>query len=140
MFDLVLLRLGTKLESSLPIDPFPAPIDTHVKAYSYHGTTIRPNSTPVVESTWQDCKVSFYTDGRGREAKTGTYDMLQCLHFDHLPSAGSSGGPILDAKTQAVVGIIRGWEHAGGKLRGFASPAESLFECFSLPGLPEEVD
>ena len=51
-----------------------------------------------------------------------------------IPTAGSSGGPIVDEESGAVVGLIRGSKldnrHEG--LRGWAIPAEAIYEVFIL--------
>jgi len=51
-----------------------------------------------------------------------------------VPTAGSSGGPIVDEESGAVVGLIRGSKldsrHEG--LRGWAIPAEAIYEVFIL--------
>ena len=49
-----------------------------------------------------------------------------------IPTAGSSGGPIVDEESGAVVGLIRGSKldnrHEG--LRGWAIPAEAIYEVY----------
>ena len=51
-----------------------------------------------------------------------------------IPTPGSSGGPIVDEESGAVVGLIRGSKldnrHEG--LRGWAIPAEAIYEVFIL--------
>lgn len=87
--------------------------------------------------------------------KTGSYDELAQLDFKLLPDnmhnppalqsrergpaqfppPGSSGGPIVDAATGAVVGVTRGTKMSQlqGK-RGDGVPAERVFFMFALPG------
>ena len=76
--------------------------------------------------------------------------------FTPLPTSGSSGGPIVDEGTGAVVGMVLGSQMDGSKvdgMRGWGVPAEVIFEVgrshlilvldnysastqmFSLPGL-----
>ena len=54
------------------------------------------------------------------------------MSFMPIPTAGSSGGPIVDEENGAVVGLIRGSKldnrHEG--LRGWAIPAEAIYEVF----------
>lgn len=47
-----------------------------------------------------------------------------------IPTPGSSGGPIVDLDTGAVVGIIRGSTKSYGDrgVRGFGTPAEKVFD------------
>lgn len=56
------------------------------------------------------------------------------MSFVPIPTAGSSGGPIVDEESGAVVGLIRGSKldnrHEG--LRGWAVPAEAIYEVFIL--------
>jgi hypothetical protein len=88
--------------------------------------------------------------------KPGTYDALSHMMFMPLPTSGSSGGPIVDEDTGAVVGMVLGSQMDGSKvngIRGWGVPAEVIFEVghvrfnpvsygcqpsiqmFSLPGL-----
>ena len=142
MSDIALLRIVTSPSiQPLPVDPYPAPIGTNVQAYNYKEARIE-DSSAIVDALWEESVVSFYTGPTGQEAKTGTYDTLHSLLYNQPPLPGSSGGPIIHKDTGAVVGIIRGSRisYDDRKLRGFASPAESLFECFKIPGLPDGVD
>lgn len=86
----------------------------------------------------------------------GTYDPLSHMMFTPLPTSGSSGGPIVDEETGAVVGMVLGSQMDGSRvdgMRGWGVPAEVIFEVcrillnlvsekgqqllqmFSLPGL-----
>ena len=88
--------------------------------------------------------------------KPGTYDALSHMMFTPLPTPGSSGGPIVDEDTGAVVGMVLGSQMDGSRVdgtRGWGIPAEVIFEVshahfdpmsdgcqpsiqmFSLPGL-----
>jgi len=53
------------------------------------------------------------------------------MYFMPEPTWGSSGGPIVDEMSGAVVGVVLGVEHG----RGWGVPAETIFEMFALPGL-----
>jgi len=67
----------------------------------------------------------------------GTYDALSHLLFSPLPTAGSSGGPIVDEETGAVIGVMLGtrMDNRVEGTRGWGVPSETIFEMFSLPGL-----
>jgi S1-C subfamily serine protease len=72
-----------------------------------------------------------YRDFAGREAQPGTYDALTHLLFSPPPTAGSSGGPIVD-ESGAVVGIMQGhrMDYASRieGIRGWGVPSETVFE------------
>jgi hypothetical protein len=87
-----------------------------------------------------------------RHGQPGTYDALSHLLFTPLPTAGSSGGPIIDEETGAVVGVMLGTRTVNSieGMRGWGASAETIFEVseqgkyaapadevqmFSLPGL-----
>ncbi len=73
--------------------------------------------------------------------------------FQPLPTTGSSGGPIVDESTGAVVGVMLGtlMDSSIKGMRGWGVPAETIFEVraerllvnstliwfqmFSLPGV-----
>jgi len=88
-------------------------------------------------SKWLKGTVLRYRDYAGREAKPGTYDALNHLLFEPLPTPGSSGGPIVDEESGAVVGMMLGtrMDNRVEGMRGWGVPAETIFEMFSLPGL-----
>jgi hypothetical protein len=52
------------------------------------------------------------------------------MHFQPLPTTGSSGGPIVDETTGAVVGVMLGTQmHSSIEgVRGWGVPAEAIFE------------
>jgi hypothetical protein len=52
------------------------------------------------------------------------------MHFQPLPTTGSSGGPIVDESTGAVVGVMLGtqMDNSVGGVRGWGVPAETIFE------------
>jgi hypothetical protein len=104
--------------------------------------------TSGVYRAWVECIVRGYRDFSGREAhvgksnstprviliyiaKPGTYDTLNHMMFTPLPTSGSSGGPIVDEDTGAVVGMILGSQMDGSKVDGICGwgiPAEVIFE------------
>jgi len=79
---------------------------------------------------WSHGYISEYKDAIGRSAATGTYDDLAEMSFSCVPSPGSSGGPVVDIETGAVVGLTRGshLSHGDGKRTGFGTPSERIFE------------
>jgi len=52
------------------------------------------------------------------------------MHFQPLPTTGSSGGPIVDENTGAVVGVMLGtrMDSSIEGVRGWGVPAETIFE------------
>ncbi len=141
--DLVLLRLqeGRKI-TSLAVDPYPAPVSTPVLSYDFVTVSLSPISCPTISYSWKPAEVLFYKGRCGQEVATGTYDELSSMMCSHLPSDGSSGGPIVNKETKSVVGIVRGNElsYATRKRIGFATPSECLFEAFKLPGMPDGLE
>lgn len=136
MSDILLLNIpeANKLQP-LRVSPYPCPMGNPIQVYNLHDTTVA-SGTPKSIWSWQDSEITLYQDRSGREAATGTYDELNTLLFDTIPQPGSSGGPIIDRETKAVVGVTRGSEvsYAVRKERGFGTPAESLFNVFRLDG------
>lgn len=63
----------------------------------------------------------------------GTYDSLAHLHFEPPPTAGSSGGPIIDEESGSVIGIVLGTQLVNQVegVRGWGVPAEMIFEVIS---------
>ena len=63
-------------------------------------------------------------------SQPGTYDALSHLLFQPLPTPGSSGGPIVEEETGAVVGVMVGtrMDSQIDGVRGWGRPAESIFE------------
>ncbi|OSD06034.1 hypothetical protein PYCCODRAFT_1431853 [Trametes coccinea BRFM310] len=130
---------------TLPVNPYPVHPGTPIRA---HFVTDKPPAkgkdgegwTPWVGGTWRKWvkgTVVGYRDFAGKEAKPGTYDSLAHLYFDPPPTPGSSGGPIVDEESGAVVGVILGTQLVNQLhgFRGWGVPAETIFEMFSLPGL-----
>lgn len=60
----------------------------------------------------------------------GTSSALPYILVSTLPTPGSSGGPIIDAESGSVVGMISGrrMDNRVEKERGWGSSAESIFE------------
>ncbi|KAF8921982.1 hypothetical protein CPB85DRAFT_1427331 [Mucidula mucida] len=124
-----------------PVSPYPAQPGTKIKAHfvSYH-LPEDEGWTPWIGGTyrkWVSGTVLGYRDFAGRETMPGTYDALSHLLFSPLPTPGSSGGPIVDAESGAVVGVMLGtrMDNRVEGVRGWGVPSESIFEMFSLPGL-----
>ncbi len=63
-------------------------------------------------------------------SKPGTYDALSHLLFTPLPTMGSSGGPIIDDESGAVVGVMLGtrMDNRVEGVRGWGVPSETIFE------------
>ncbi|KAI0271509.1 hypothetical protein BC834DRAFT_859961 [Gloeopeniophorella convolvens] len=126
---------------SLPVSPYPVPAGAPIRAHFV--SEIEPEEPgwmPFVGGTWSKWvhgTVLGYRDFAGREAEPGTYDALSHMLFQPLPTAGSSGGPIVDENTGAVIGVMLGtrMDSSVEGVRGWGVPAETIFEMFSLPGL-----
>lgn len=116
---------------SMPVSAFPALVGTRVASLNYND----PSTPPTPSSPrWSMGRVCEYSDLAGRLAETGTYDDLSAMHTSTIPQAGSSGGPIIDVETGAVVGVIRGSSMRYGDkgFRGLSAPAEKIFEVCIL--------
>ncbi|UZJ57520.1 hypothetical protein CBS101457_006840 [Exobasidium rhododendri] len=117
--------------------------------------TVKRERDDAGRSRWGRARLVEYRDTSGQEARTGTYDDLAQLDFklladnNHNPPAlqqrptfpppGSSGGPIVDASTGAIVGITRGTKMSQLEgNRGDGIPAEKIFFFFSLPGFAKK--
>jgi len=63
-------------------------------------------------------------------SKPGTYDALSHLLFTPIPNLGSSGGPIVEEESGAVVGVMLGsrMDNCAEGVRGWGVPSEILFE------------
>ncbi|KZT74802.1 hypothetical protein DAEQUDRAFT_719982 [Daedalea quercina L-15889] len=130
---------------TLPVSPYPAHPGTRIRA---HFVSNKPPSggpdaegwRPWVGGTWSKWvrgTIVGYRDLAGREAKPGTYDALSHMLFDPPPTPGSSGGPIVDEESGAVIGIMLGTQMRNRLegVSGWGAPSELIFEMFSLPGL-----
>jgi hypothetical protein len=117
--------------------------------------TVKEERDDAGRSRWGRARLVEYRDSTGMEAKTGTYDDLAQLDFKLLPTSnhnppalqqkpsfpppGSSGGPIVDVQSGAVVGITRGTKMSQLEgNRGDGIPAEKVFFFFALPGFPKK--
>lgn len=137
------------LQAALTISPGPLP-----PPVGREKDIVKRERDDAGRSRWGRARLVEYNDGSGKEARAGTYDDLAQLDFKLLsdnvhnppalqqkaqtlsfPPPGSSGGPIVDAQTGAVVGITRGVKMGvlEGR-RGDGIPAERLFFMFALPG------
>ncbi|KAH8100567.1 hypothetical protein BXZ70DRAFT_159668 [Cristinia sonorae] len=137
-------RLNPSIYSSvhsLPVSPYPAPPGAAIRAHFVVDKKPAENGwKPWVGGTWSKWvkgKVLEYKDFAGREAQPGTYDSLSHLLFQPLPTPGSSGGPIIDEESGAVIGVMLGtrMDNRVAGVRGWGVPSETIFEMFSLPGL-----
>lgn len=96
-------------------------------------TSLTPDFSSLVSSTWVPGTILGYRDRAGSEVHPGTYDSLAHMLFHPVPTFGSSGGPILDEGSGAVVGVVTGdvmVNRVEGR-RGTGTPAEALFEVSS---------
>ncbi|KAI0067892.1 hypothetical protein BV25DRAFT_1784910, partial [Artomyces pyxidatus] len=123
----------------LPVSPYPAQPGTRIRAH-FVSEAPQEGWRPWVGgmyAKWVEGTVLGYRDFAGREAVPGTYDALSHMLFHPPPLAGSSGGPIVDEKTGAVVGVMLGtrMDNRVEGVRGWGVPAEAIYEMFSLPGL-----
>ncbi|KAF5312637.1 hypothetical protein D9619_003318 [Psilocybe cf. subviscida] len=120
--------------NTLPVSPYAARRGTDIEAHFVtHGKPIDDGWSPWIADTWgkwHQGKVVGYRDFGGSEAEPGTYDALSHLLFTPLPTAGSSGGPIIDKESGAVVGVMRGtlMDNRVEGLRGWGAPSETIFE------------
>ncbi|PCH33473.1 hypothetical protein WOLCODRAFT_135150 [Wolfiporia cocos MD-104 SS10] len=130
---------------TLPVSPYPAQPGARIRAHFVTHKEPVPGAgaegwRPWVGGTWSKWirgTVLGYRDMAGREAKPGTYDALSHLLFDPTPTPGSSGGPIIDEESGAVIGVVLGTQMQN-RLQGVCGwgvPSEMIFEMFSLPGL-----
>ncbi|KAJ6574860.1 hypothetical protein B0H19DRAFT_1126070 [Mycena capillaripes] len=139
--DILLMQGPLSACPTLPVSPYPVQRNTAIRAHFV--THERPQETgwtPWVGGTWSKWvrgTVLGYRGFSGRETEPGTYDSLSHMLFSPLPTSGSSGGPIVDEETGAVVGVILGtrMDNRVEGVRGWGVPSETIFEMFSLPGM-----
>lgn len=154
--DILLMRTTSSAFATLPVSPYPAHRDTAIRAHFVaHERPQESGWTPWVGGSWSKWvqgTILGYRDFAGRETSVclvpstsndsltytqpGTYDSLSHLLFSPLPTPGSSGGPIVDEESGAVVGVILGtrMDNRVEGVRGWGVPSETIFEMFSLPG------
>lgn len=125
----------------LPLSPYPAQPGAAIRAHFVAPSKqLDEGWKPWIGDTWGKWvkgSVLGYRDFAGRETKPGTYDALSHMLFTPFPTAGSSGGPIVDEESGAVVGMMLGSRldsHVRG-VRGWGIPVETIYEMFTLPGL-----
>ena len=134
--DLVLLscKLPEGSARALPISPYPVSSQTRIRAHLVeHQKPSEDGWSGWVGGTWSKWvggEVLGYRDFAGRETQPGTYDALSHMLFLPLPTAGSSGGPVVDEETGAVVGVVLGsrMDNRVEGTRGWGVPAEAIFE------------
>ncbi|WVQ99115.1 hypothetical protein IAU59_006247 [Kwoniella sp. CBS 9459] len=129
--------LGRPLRT-LPVSPFPIYRGQEVLVHELHSmidnhTTVDASREP---SAWRTTEMMGYRGYNWREVLPGTSSSLPYIVFSDRPKPGSSGGPILDAQSGAVIGVVSGSRtlSAVEGERGYGSSAENIFELFSLPG------
>ncbi|KAH8835397.1 hypothetical protein DL96DRAFT_1702383 [Flagelloscypha sp. PMI_526] len=140
--DMLLLRASLPdYIHAFPLNPYPPKTSTPIQAHLVvHTEPQDPGWSPwICEGSWTKWipgQILSYRDFAGRETSPGTYDDLSYVLFKPIPSNGSSGGPIVSPEG-AVVGMISGsgLENRVAGTCGWAVPAETAFEMFSLPGL-----
>ncbi|CAA7264693.1 unnamed protein product [Cyclocybe aegerita] len=144
MSDLLLLSCSIPpgVVNTLPVSPYPAHRDTTIRAHFVLHDEFQAGKgwRPWVGDSWGkwvEGRVLGYRDFAGRETHPGTYDALSHLLFTPLPTAGSSGGPIIDEESGSVVGVMLGsrMDSRVEGVRGWGVPSETIFEMFTLPGL-----
>ncbi|WWC63034.1 uncharacterized protein I303_105633 [Kwoniella dejecticola CBS 10117] len=118
---------------SLPISPFPVYRGQKVQVHEYGtgGEWIQG-----IKREWKEAEMMGYRNHAWREVQPGTTSALPYITFSSRPSNGSSGGPIVDAQSGAVVGVVSGSRTISAVKgeRGYGASAENIFELFSLPG------
>ncbi|TIA73020.1 hypothetical protein E3P91_01683 [Wallemia ichthyophaga] len=115
---------------TLPINPYPPPPGTEVAVW-------RPPATPGDTPAWTHGSIHRYTTPNGKMAQAGTYDHLANVEIDGvLPELGASGSPVVERESGAVCAVVRGSVGGLSGAKTWATPAEHLWECFDLPGMP----
>ncbi|KAJ3998448.1 hypothetical protein F5050DRAFT_1544675, partial [Lentinula boryana] len=134
--DLMIMSCKNPAVATLPVSPYPVHAGTPVLGHFVsHELPDEPGWRPWVGDSWSKWvrgTVLGYRDFAGREAQAnpGTYDALSHLLFSPLPTAGSSGGPIIDEETGAVIGVMLGtrMDNRVEGTRGWGVPSETIFE------------
>ncbi|KIJ45493.1 hypothetical protein M422DRAFT_29632 [Sphaerobolus stellatus SS14] len=133
--DLVLFTANLPLAfRTLPVSPYPVHAGTRIRTHCISEKKPQEDGwKPWVNGTWSKWvhgEVIGYRDFAGRRAEPGTYDALSHMLFNPPPSSGSSGGPIVDEASGAVVGVVVGtrMDSRVEGVRGWGVPAEAIFE------------
>ncbi|TIC03528.1 NAD(P)-binding protein [Wallemia mellicola] len=114
---------------TLPVNPYPPPPRAPVAVW------LPPNTT-MDAPEWTFGSIDRYTTPNAKLAQIGTYDHLANVEInDAIPRLGASGSPIIEIESGAVCAIVKGAISTYPKSRGWATPAERVWECFDLPGL-----
>ncbi|TFK23130.1 hypothetical protein FA15DRAFT_594957 [Coprinopsis marcescibilis] len=123
---------------SLPLSPYPVPAGRKIRAHFVSQEPTYGNGwVPWIGDTWgkwTQGMVLGYRDFAGQETQPGTYDALSHMLFTPFPTAGSSGGPIVDEESGAVVGMMLGsrMDNQVAGVRGWGIPSETIFEVSVL--------
>ncbi|WWC71160.1 uncharacterized protein I206_105113 [Kwoniella pini CBS 10737] len=123
----------TPILRSLPVSPFPIYKGQKVLVHQYGSGQAWIGE---VRREWKEAEMMGYRNYSWREVQPGTSSALPYITFSTLPSNGSSGGPIVDAQSGAVIGVVSGSRTISAVKgeRGYGASAENIFELFSLPG------
>ncbi|TIC71044.1 NAD(P)-binding protein [Wallemia mellicola] len=114
---------------TLPVNPYPPPPRAPVAVW------LPPNTT-MDAPEWTFGSIDRYTTPNAKLAQIGTYDHLANVEInDAIPRLGASGSLIIEIESGAVCAIVKGAISTYPKSRGWATPAERVWECFDLPGL-----
>jgi hypothetical protein len=132
------------ISATVPLSPIPAPVSTKLAAHCVTDLSLPHNVAaaktehlaflPDLASGFVPGVVRAYTDSRGREAQTGTYDNLHRMLFSPPSSTSlARGGSLVDPATGTIVGVIGGVQpDFEGKPVGWGVPAEAVFEVRSF--------
>ncbi|KAI5453411.1 hypothetical protein NCC49_005890 [Naganishia albida] len=143
--------------TTLPVTPFPLALGASIYSHTFGSPDIpiikRAKNRQTTADTeaaetpiswlsgkawrrWGSGQLLGYRSYTGFEVEAGTASQLPHLLTSILPSPGSSGGPIIDSSTGAVVGVISGrrMDNRVEGERGWGAAAEGIFEMFAMPG------
>ncbi|WVF71776.1 hypothetical protein IAT40_006584 [Kwoniella sp. CBS 6097] len=129
--DLLICRVSKPAQSlrSLPVSPFPVYKGQEILVHDFQ-------AGQETSSAWKRTEMLGYRGYSWREVMPGTSSSLPYITFSARPTSGSSGGPIVDAQSGAVVGVVSGSRTLAAVQgeRGYGSSAENIFQLFNLPG------